>query len=325
MARKKSYTDDDVINTAKIIVDKGLEPSGWRLREVLKRGKTTNLKIDLDRLREEGKIPEVVEKKTEVSINIQSGNQVHTELPVEIQDTFNRLETEFSDALKDVMVKMNSAAYCHHEQLIRTRLKYAENATEAAITAKTIAEEAAVEIENRVRIQVEEGEIQEDTIEELEDRLEELGNEKIDWNATNRQLQEKNLLLSEHLDTEIKSYQALMEKLSSSQEAYIVLDTQSKVVLSEIEILREQLSDLTVNFDFIKEKLVAETTELKSVNKSLEKIENQNTTLRKEHEEMLVSLRIAENKLKASEEQVAELLVKNSAIQMRLPQQQMEA
>ncbi|MGF1805052.1 hypothetical protein L4C31_07350, partial [Aliivibrio sifiae] len=81
MARKKSYTDDDVINAAKIIVDKGLEPSGWHLREVLKRGKTTNLKIDLDRLREEGKIPEVVEKKIEVSINLQSGNQVHTELP----------------------------------------------------------------------------------------------------------------------------------------------------------------------------------------------------------------------------------------------------
>ena len=50
MARPKTYSDQDIIETAMQLVQQKKEVKAWRIREILGRGKLTSIQSDLDRL-----------------------------------------------------------------------------------------------------------------------------------------------------------------------------------------------------------------------------------------------------------------------------------
>ncbi|WP_256867797.1 DNA-binding protein [Vibrio parahaemolyticus] len=64
MARPKSYTNEDVIRAANQLIEQGVEPVGWRLRELIGRGRRETLDRDLRQLVEQGQI--TIEDKSSI-------------------------------------------------------------------------------------------------------------------------------------------------------------------------------------------------------------------------------------------------------------------
>ncbi len=90
MARPKSYSEEELINVANELLNKGIEPRGWRIREILGRGKTTSFDSDIKRLTESGKLPEYVKPSIATEVLPARSETEHAQLPIEIQDHGSR-------------------------------------------------------------------------------------------------------------------------------------------------------------------------------------------------------------------------------------------
>ncbi|WP_258070276.1 hypothetical protein [Vibrio jasicida] len=174
MARPKSYSEEELINVANELLNKGIEPRGWRIREILGRGKTTSFDNDIKRLTESGQLPEYIKSSTATEVLPARSETEHAQLPLEIQDAYKITEAELSESIYALIVRLNDITACHYEQLTRTRLQSALSEKESALEEKRLAEEQVIKTEERVRAQVANNEELELKHEKLEHRYSEL-------------------------------------------------------------------------------------------------------------------------------------------------------
>ncbi|MGQ5486188.1 DNA-binding protein [Photobacterium damselae subsp. piscicida] len=123
MARPKSYTNEDVIRAANQLIEQGVEPVGWRLRELIGRGRRETLDRDLRQLVEQGQI--TIEDKSSIESQqpaIQVEPTVILPLPVEIQEALKLIEGQLSSSLVNLVIQLNTLTDTHYEHLTRTRL-----------------------------------------------------------------------------------------------------------------------------------------------------------------------------------------------------------
>ncbi|MEJ2762376.1 DNA-binding protein [Photobacterium sp. MCCC 1A19761] len=106
MARPKTYTDGDLIQAANELISLGKKPSGWRIREYLKRGKTSSIQADLEKLIANGRIPEAQNDSPSTTTQVRTSY----ELPAEIQELLERKEHDISTSLRDIVIAMNVVA-----------------------------------------------------------------------------------------------------------------------------------------------------------------------------------------------------------------------
>ncbi|KNY40445.1 hypothetical protein AKG94_21485 [Vibrio harveyi] len=172
MARPKSYTNDDVIRAANQLIEQGVEPVGWRLRELIGRGRRETLDRDLRQLIEQGQI--TIKEKSCIESQqpaIQAEPTVILPLPVEIQEALKLIEGQLSSSLVNLVTQLNTLTDTHYEHLTRTRLLESKALVDEALNKQQCAEEKLVVAEERVRLQVELNEQLEQDCTTLEEQL----------------------------------------------------------------------------------------------------------------------------------------------------------
>ncbi|EGR0997145.1 hypothetical protein EHJ37_19670 [Vibrio parahaemolyticus] len=310
MARPKSYTDKDVIEAAKSLVKAGVEPSGWRIREIFGRGKISAIQSDLDRLIESGEIVLATEKKQEVAETEGESEQVHAELPLEILDAYKLIESDLSQALMNIVVRMNDASHAHHEQLTRARLKEATSATEAAIEAKAKAEEEVARILNSSNDAIDklETELEElyGRIDQFEIQVSDLNESKSELSMTNGKLEAAINTIAEKLQQVEAENESLKQQLSESNKANTVLDTELKTALKANDKMESQVTTLTTKLEQSTSDLSEAKTELKASEKQNKKLETQVTALTTKLEKSGTELSDAKIDVKASAKALAD-------------------
>lgn len=186
MSRPKSYNDDDIIKIAAKLCEKGIKPTGWRIKETLGRVKISSIQLDLERLNADGKIPEVLEK--EISKIDELTSSISYELPVELQSLLNLREQELCNVLRDITLSIHHSSQKHYETLMLARTRELDIQCEAALKAKEVAEKNSLDIEERLRQQVMKGELIEEQLDEIRDELAELKQEKSELVKSNSKL-----------------------------------------------------------------------------------------------------------------------------------------
>ncbi|WP_239073832.1 hypothetical protein [Vibrio diabolicus] len=172
MARPKSYTNEDVIRAANQLIEQGVEPIGWRLREIIGRGRRENLDRDLRQLIEQGHI--TIKEKSCIESQqpaIQVESTVILPLPVEIQEALKLIEGQLSSSLVNLVTQLNVLTDTHYEHLTRTRLLESKALVDEALSKQQFAEEKLLIAEERVRVQVELNEQLEQDFIALEEQL----------------------------------------------------------------------------------------------------------------------------------------------------------
>ncbi|EII3144996.1 hypothetical protein C4G88_RS03895 [Vibrio parahaemolyticus O3:K56] len=172
MARPKSYTNEDVIRAANQLIEQGVEPVGWRLRELIGRGRRETLDRDLRQLIEQGHI--TIKEKSCIEFQqpaIQAEPTVILPLPVEIQEALKLIEGQLSSSLTTLVTQLNTLTDTHYEHLTRTRLLESKALVDEALSKQQYTEEKLVVAEERVRLQVELNEQLEQDCIALEEQL----------------------------------------------------------------------------------------------------------------------------------------------------------
>ncbi|MEZ8103334.1 DNA-binding protein [Vibrio bivalvicida] len=235
MARPKSYTDDDVINIATQLISKGKKPSGWHIKEVLGRGKISTIKADLDRLIQNGHIS--VE-----ALNAQDYKECEAtlaflsyDIPAELQDLLVKREEELCKVMREMTTALNNRAHEHYETLMAIRIRDLDAKYNLTYKAKEQAEADFVDIEERLKKQVEEKE-------RLEDKIEELELELAESRQSHSELLQHNLKLTSNLNSITEkyeilqgTYQGINEQLSALQNEYTSVKVKLDSALRENE------------------------------------------------------------------------------------------
>ncbi|MGC9459065.1 MULTISPECIES: hypothetical protein [Vibrio] len=273
MARPKSYTEEELINVVNDLQNRGIEPKGWRVREVLLKGKTTSFDNDIKRLTEMGILTAFV-KHPDATQTLPSTIAVDpAPLPLEIQEAYKLSESALAKSMFELIVRLNEITNAHHEQLTRTRLLGAINEKEQAIEDRTIAETLTIATEERVRAQV-------SINESLEQQNYELVDKNLDLEQANSDHTQKLKLLEidfNELKAKLDDSLLLINELTTKNAVLLneqtVLTTQLEERRLDIEKLELKYSDLDNALDATKEQLVISTTRTESTNKALEKAE----------------------------------------------------
>ncbi|MFA0348258.1 hypothetical protein AB4486_15055 [Vibrio sp. 10N.222.55.C6] len=273
MARPKSYTEEELIIVVNDLLNRGIEPKGWRVREVLLKGKTTSFDNDIKRLTEMGILPAFVKHPDAIQTLPSTVATDPEPLPLEIQEAYKLSEATLAKSMFELIVRLNEITNAHHEQLTRTRLQGALNEKEQAIEARTIAETLTIATEERVRAQV-------SINESLEQQNYELVDRNLELEQTNSDQTQKLKLLEidfNELKTKQDDSLRLINELTTKNVVLLneqtVLTTQLEERRLELEKLELKYSDLDNALDATKEQLVISTTHSESANKALEKAE----------------------------------------------------
>lgn len=302
MARPKSYTEAELIEVANEIIAKGSVLKGWKVKEILKRGRITSIDGDLERLVEEGKIV----LKNNSSVDIQSNQQVieqeNVQLPHEIQEAYKLVESELSDSLMNLIINLNGVTNQHYEQLSTLRIGEANKSKEDAIAFKEAAEEKLLATEERVRCQVEEREILEQENVELEEKLTELQSTNTDLNALCNKLQQEKRDLDVKIKQQNQITQNLDIKLSDTVKSNTVLTTQLEMSCSSITKLENQITSLREELDITKKELTETMTEHKEAISARKRSEKAAESLSSDFIEAKMQVKGLEEKLKYVEE-----------------------
>ena len=230
MARPKSYTNEDVIRAANQLIEQGVEPVGWRLRELIGRGRRETLDRDLRQLVEQGQI--TIEDKSSIESQqpaIQVEPKVILPLPVEIQEALKLIEGQLSSSLVNLVIQLNTLADTHYEHLTRTRLLESKALVDEALNKQQCAEEKLVVAEERVRLQV-----------ELNEQLE------LDCTALEEQLALARLHGDEHLaalESMTNENASLLSDLETYQQNESLQNEQIQVLTRQNTVLETQLDN----------------------------------------------------------------------------------
>ncbi|WP_341509468.1 hypothetical protein WAX88_16725 [Photobacterium damselae subsp. damselae] len=272
MARPKSYTNEDVIRAANQLIEQGVEPVGWRLRELIGRGRRETLDRDLRQLVEQGQI--TIEDKSSIESQqpaIQVEPTVILPLPVEIQEALKLIEGQLSSSLVNLVIQLNTLTDTHYEHLTRTRLLESKALVDEALNKQQCAEEKLVVAEERVRLQV-----------ELNEQLEQ------DCTALEEQLALARLHGDEHLaalETMTNENASLLSDLETYQQNESLQNEQIQVLTRQNTVLETQLDNcrtdavqkseanglLQADLDHVRQQLTILSTKYESVARAEEK------------------------------------------------------
>ncbi|MCA3989865.1 hypothetical protein [Vibrio vulnificus] len=296
MARPKSYSEEELINVANELLNKGIEPRGWRIREILGRGKTTSFDNDIKRLTESGQLPEYIKQSIATEVLPARNETEHAQLPIEIQEAYKITETELSESIYALILKLNDITACHYEQLTRTRLQAAISEKESAFEERRLAEEQVIKTEERVRAQVANNEVLELKHEELEHRYSELEQAHANISSELMQLKRDNLKLCEDIEGTEITIQDLEKQVLSLSTANTILGTQLEERNLQSIKLEERYSDLENQLDATKQQLTVANSRYGSIQNALTKAEETISSLRSELLETNNRVQVAENK-----------------------------
>ncbi|HHC7214057.1 TPA: hypothetical protein ACN38N_002420 [Vibrio parahaemolyticus] len=296
MARPKSYSEEELINVANELLNKGIEPRGWRIREILGRGKTTSFDSDIKRLTESGQLPEYVKPSITTEVLPTRNETEHAQLPLEIQDAYKITEAKLSESIYALILRLNDITACHYEQLTRTRLQGAISEKESAFEEMRLAEEQVIKTEERVRAQVANNEELELKHEELEHRYSELEQAQANISSELIQLKRDNVKLCEDVRLSEITIQDLEKQVLSLSTANTVLDTQLKERNLQIIKLEERYSDLENQLDTTKQQLTVANSRYESSKVELTKEKEILSKLRSELLDLSSRLEVAEHR-----------------------------
>lgn len=314
MARPKSYTDDDIINIATQLSVKGKRPTGWYIKEILGRGKISSIQADLDRLTKSGKVPEILEPNNDKDGLDRRPLRASFELPVEIQEMLTIKEQEVCKSLRDMTIGLNNKAQLHYESLMDARARELDIKANAAIKAKELAEEDCLDLEARLRKQVEQHELLEDQIEILEVGLAQSKKEISELVRSNSQLTESLNKATENSDIQQSTITELTVKLSRMETTHAEVLVKLDYATNELNTLQTHHSALSEQHEEAKERLIETSTQLQSTQGLLNKLDNQLDTLRSDNSELAVNHRLLEKNLSDSENKVALLTQENERL-----------
>ncbi len=316
MARPKSYTDEDIINIATQLSAKGKLPTGWHIKETLGRGKISLIQADLERLIKDGKVPEEISEQTQNN-EISNGRPLRSsfELPVEIQQMLTTKEQEVCKSLRDMTIGLNNKAQLHHEALMDARVRELDIKTDAAIGAKEIAEEDCLDLEARLRKQVEHNELLEDQIETLEVDLAQSKQEISEMVQNNGQLTISLSKAAENTEAQQNTITELAAKLSKMETTHAAVTVKLDYAMNEVDTLKSRCSALSKQHEETKVRLIETSTQLQSTLDLLNKSDNQLDTLRDESSELSANHRLLEKILRDSESKVALLVEENKHLE----------
>ncbi|MEZ8858100.1 hypothetical protein AB6E16_21750 [Vibrio atlanticus] len=318
MARPKSYTDEDIINIATQLSAKGKLPTGWHIKEILGRGKISSIQADLERLTKSGKVPELPELNNDKDGLDRRPLRASFELPVEIQEMLTIKEQEVCKSLRGMTIGLNNKAQLHYEALMDARVRELDIKTDAAIRAKEIAEEDCLDLEARLRKQVEHNELFEEQIETLEMYLTQSKQEISELVQNNGQLTLSLSKTAENIEAQQNTITDLAAKLSTMETTHASVMTKFDYATNELEALRTHHSALSEQHKEAKERLIETSTQLQSTQGLLNKLENQLDTLRNDNSELSVNHRLLDKNLSDSENKVVLLALENKRLEEQL-------
>ncbi|PTP70276.1 hypothetical protein [Vibrio splendidus] len=297
MARPKSYTEEELINVVNDLLNRGIEPKGWRVREVLLKGKTTSFDNDIKRLTEMGILPAFVKHPDAIQTLPSTVATDPEPLPLEIQEAYKLSEAALAKSMFELIVRLNEITNAHHEQLTRTRLQGALNEKEQAIEARTTAETLTIATEERVRAQVSINESLEQQNYELVDRNLELEQANSEYTQSLKLMENDFNELKTKLDGSLRLINELTAKNAVALNEQTVLTTQLEERRLELEKLELKYLELDNALDATKEQLVISTTRSESVHKSLEKAEQTIMTLTSDLSESKTNTEVLKEKI----------------------------
>ncbi|MEZ8652271.1 hypothetical protein AB6D92_25525 [Vibrio splendidus] len=319
MARPKSYTEEDIITIATQLLAKGKKPTGWRIKDILARGKISSIQADLERLIKDGKVP----KELSVQISDKDGSdklplRESFELPIEIQEMLSIREQEVCKSLRDMTIGLNNKAQLHYEALMDARTRELNIQSDAAIKAKEIADEDSLDLEARLQKQVEHNELLEEQIELLETELVLSKQEISGLVRSNSQLTQSLNKATESTETQQNTITELTAKLARMETTYAEVMVKLNHVTNELDKLQPCHAALLEQHEEAKERLIETSTQLQSIQDLLNKYDNQLDTLRNEKSELSANHRLLEKNLSDLENKVALLTQENRRLEQQL-------
>ncbi|WCE28803.1 hypothetical protein [Vibrio sp. SCSIO 43137] len=301
MARPKSYTDEDIIDIANQLSTKGRKPTAWLIKEALGRGKIAAIQADLDRLIKDGKISDRPKQPTENANSDHKPAASTFELPAELQELLVLKEKELGKMLRDMTVGLNDKAHVHYETLMDVRIRELDIQSEAMEKAKAIAEQGCLDMEARLRKQVEQNELLEEHIENLEVRLSDSKAEKSELALTIGQLTESFNKATEKAEQQQSLLDRQRQTISEIDKEHTATQVKLECSTEEARNLQSQLSGLSENLEKTKAQLIEASTRLKSTQELLIQSESQVIVLKEENRELTANNRLLEKDLKSTE------------------------
>ncbi|CAK1876929.1 KfrA N-terminal DNA-binding domain-containing protein [Vibrio crassostreae] len=264
MARPKSYTNEDVIRAANQLIEQGVEPVGWRLRELIGRGRRETLDRDLRQLIEQGQI--TIREKSCIESQqpaIQAEPTVILPLPVEIQEALKLIEGQLSLSLVNLVTQLNTLTDTHYEHLTRTRLLESKALVDEALNKQQCAEEKLVVAEERVRLQVELNEQLEQDCTALEEQLaiarlhgdehlaalESMTNENASLLSDLETYQQNESLQNEQIQVLTRQNTVLETQLDNCRTDAVQKSEANALLQADLDHLRQQLTILSTKYE----------------------------------------------------------------------------
>lgn len=316
MARPKSYTQNDIINAANQLIEKGTEISGWKLREIIGHGRCDTLYKDLKRLIEQGHIKLPDKSSIEVpqpAIAVLEDPKV-LPLPIEIQESLKLIEGQLSSLLFALVTKLNASTDTHYEHLTRARLLESKAIADEAVTKLITIEENLLITEDRVKVQVELNEqLEQDNI-ALEEQLSSAKQHSIKELETMKSVMSENKYLLNDLETYLKNEAQQNEKILVLTKQNTVFETQldncrteaakqseTEILLqADLDYVRQQLTILSTKYESAVQAEAKAQTKLESAlaevaeSKKLEAVLSENIRHLKKHQHIIFDQPIIE-------------------------------
>ncbi|WP_375322720.1 hypothetical protein [Aliivibrio logei] len=265
MARPKSYTQNDIINAANQLIEKGTEISGWQLREIIGHGRCDTLYKDLKQLIEQGHINLPDKSSIEVQQPAVQEDPKVLPLPIEIQESLKLVEGQLSSSLVTLVTQLNVLTDTHYEHLTRARLLESKAIADEAVTKLITMEENLLITEDRVKAQVELNEqLEQDNI-ALEEELGTAEQQCTEHLATLKSMRNENASLLSELEIGRQNEVLQNEQVLALTKQNTVLETQWNNCRTEVEKQIETESRLLVELDHVKQQLTILSTKYEGI------------------------------------------------------------
>ncbi|EHR1262323.1 hypothetical protein ABMX62_16325 [Vibrio vulnificus] len=265
MARPKSYTNEDVIRAANQLIEQGVEPVGWRLRELIGRGRRETLDRDLRQLIEQGHIDLHCRADKELKQPaVRDEPQMLLPLPIEIQESLKIIEGQLSSSLTALVTQLNALTDAHYEHLTRARLLESKIMVDEALSKQQCTEEKLVVAENRVRLQVELNEQLEQDCTALEEQLTLARLHGEEHLAALESMTNENASLLSDLETYQQNESLQNEQIQALTRQNTVLETQLDNCRTEAVKQCEANGLLQADLDHVRQQLTILSTKYES-------------------------------------------------------------
>lgn len=237
---------------------------GWRLRELIGRGRRETLDRDLRQLIEQGQI--TIEDKSSVESQqpaIQGEPTIILPLPVEIQEALKLIEGQLSSSLTALVTQLNTLTDAHYEHLTRARLLESKIMVDEALSKQQCTEEKLVVADERVRLQVELNEQFEQDCTALEEQLtlarlhgeehlaalESMTNENASLLSDLETYRQNELLQNEQIQVLTRQNTVLETQLDNCRTDAVQQSEANGLLQADLDHVRQQLTILSTKYE----------------------------------------------------------------------------